>query len=553
MIQHRRALRGLVLALLTGCLIAQASAQPPVAVLADVHPSPHSFAFTYFRAMPPANGRYELRQATLLDLIVTAYGVEHANVAGGPPWLDYNRFDLTVQVPANATRDSANLILRTVLADRFHLVSHLDTKSLPALLLTAGKGEPRFKPAVDTSVESGCQYQRPEGPPPRPGSPIPTTFKFQCRNITMEKYAQNLRMYSGPEAARPIVDSTGLKGAFDFDIAYALTPNGRGLAFADAVDKQLGLKITPGDAPQQVVFVDSALETPIPNPRGLEKTLPPAPPAAFDVATIKPTPPDGPRDLNIRFNGPTQVTFSGATLQALIGFAYDISGATVSGPDYYSKKRWDILGKVAVDDSAPQGPGSQPRYMDIEQLRIMLRSLLADRFQLTGHTDARPSDAYTLYPGIPKMKKADPASRTVCKDGPAADGKDPRTGNPTISRVMTCQNVTMTQFAAELQYYALDYVKTPVLDLSKVQGSYDFTLYWSSSRIARGVVTVGPNGAEVPVDPAASTGGAGSSEPSGAISLPDAVAKQLGLKLVLEKRPVPMLVVDHLQETPTDN
>jgi hypothetical protein len=61
------------------------------------------------------------------------------------------------------------------------------------------------------------------------------------------------------------------------------------------------------------------------------------------------------------------------------------------------------------------------------------------------------------------MKKADPASRTVCKDGPAAGAKDPRPDNPTISRVMTCQNVTMTQFAAELQYYALDYIKTPVL------------------------------------------------------------------------------------------
>ncbi len=552
MIQLCRAFRAFVLAVPAGCLFAQGPAKPaavsasPAAVLADVHSSPHSFAFTYFRAMPPTNGRYELRQGTLLDLIVTAYGIEHANVFGGPSWLDYDRFDLSVQVPANATRESANLALRSVLAERFHLVSHLDTKPMPALLLTIGKGEPKFKPAVDTTADSSCQFQRPEGPPPAPGSAPPATFTFKCRNITMNKYAQALRSYSGTETARPIVDSTGLKGGFDFDITYTLLPNGRGLAIADAVDKQLGLKIAPGDAPQQVVVVDTALKMPTANPPGLENILPPAPPPAFDVATIKPTPPDGPREMNIRFVGPTQVSVTGATLQVLIGFAYDISGAMVSGPDFYSKKRWDVLGKVAVGD-APAGPGNQPRYMDVEQVRLMFRSLLADRFQLTGHTDSRPSDAYTLYPGTPKMKKADPASRTVCKDGPAADGKDPRAGNPTISRVMTCQNVTMSQFAAELQYYALDYIKTPVLDLSKVEGSYDFTLYWSSSRVARGVVTAGPNGAELPVDPNAP------SDPTGAISLPDAVAKQLGLKLVLEKRAVPMLVVDHLQENPTEN
>jgi uncharacterized protein (TIGR03435 family) len=559
MIQSQRAFRAVVL--LMGFLlvqpVARISAQSPgknaavptpaAAVLADVHPSPHSFAFTYFRALPPNNGRYELRQGTLLDLIVMAYGIERTNVFGGPAWLDYNRFDVVLQVPANATRDSANLALRAVLADRFHLVSHLDTKPLPALLLTSGKGEPKFKPAADTTADSGCQYQRPDGPPPGPGTPQPTTFKFQCRNITMEKYAQNLRMYSGPETKRPVVDSTGLKGAFDFDITYALMPNGRGLAYADAVEKQLGLKIAPGDAPQPVVAVDSALETPTPNPSGLEKVLPPHPQPTFEVATIKPSAPDAPRDMGIRFNGPTQVSFTSATLQVLIGFAYDISGAVVDGPDYISKQRWDIMGKIPVDTSAPQGPGTQAGYMDVGEVRLMLRSLLADRFQLTGHSDARPGDAYTLYPGSPKMKKADPANRTSCKEAPGDDGKDPRTANPNISRIMTCQNVTMTQFAAELQYYALDYVKTPVLDLSKVEGSYDLTIYWSSSRAARGFVTTAANGEEKQIDPSAVN------DPISAISLPDAVAKQLGLKLVLEKRAVPKFVVDHLQETPTDN
>ena len=559
--QPCRAFRALVFTLVAGCVLAQASAQsakpaaaaPATPVLADVHASKPSFAFTYFRAIAPLNGRYDLRQGTMVDLISTAYGIERNNVFGGPPWLDYDRYDVTVQVPANATRDAANLELRKVLADRFHLVSHPDTKPLPALVLTAGKGEPKMKPAADTTAESGCQYQRPPGPPPSGPQEIPASFKFQCRNVTMKQYAETLRNYSDPDTTPPVVDETGLKGAFDFDIAYTLRKDRRGLDIGDAVDKQLGLKLAPGTAPQPVVVVDTALETPTPNPAGLAKVLPPLPQPAFEVATIKPTPPGQPRDYNIRFTGPTQITITSATLQQLVGFAYDSSGAVVTGPDFISKEFWDITGKVPVDPSAAQGPGSRPRYSDVSELRLMVRSLLADRFQLTGHFEPRPMQAYTLYPGTPKMAKAEPGGRTSCKEAPGKDGKDPRKDNPVISRMMTCQNIDMTQFANELQYYALDYIKTPVLNLSKLEGTYDFTLYWSSSRAARGVVTTGANGEEKPVGQAAPNAPNETNEPSGAISLPDAVAKQMGLKLVLEKRPVPTFVIDHVLETPTEN
>jgi len=195
-------------------------------------------------------------------------------------------------------------------------------------------------------------------------------------------------------------------------------------------------------------------------------------------------------------------------------------------------------------------PGGQ-HYMNFDDVRPMLRALLEDRFRLKAHTadHLADADAFTLYAANPKMKKADPASRTFCKEGPGPDGKDPRIANPILSRLVTCQHITLTQFAAELQHYALDYIKTPVLNLTHLDGGYDLTLSYSDRRSARGVVATPPPGAAPPAPGDAST----PSDPNGAISLQDALYKQLGLKLVMEKRPVPMLVIDHLEEKPTDN
>ena len=107
----------------------------------------------------------------------------------------------------------------------------------------------------------------------------------------------------------------------------------------------------------------------------------------------------------------------------------------------------------------------------------------------------------------------------------------------------------MAQFASEIQYYARDYIKTPVLNATKLDGAYDLTLSFSSRDAARGVVTTPSGGAAPPPSPDASA----SSDPSGAISLPDAMIKQLGLRLEMQKRSVPMLVIDHVEPKPTDN
>ena len=87
--------------------------------------------------------RYILRQATMVDLIATAYGVDASNVQGGPIWLETDRFDVIAKVPATTTPATAKLMLRSLLQDRFQLVIHNGSKPMPAFVLTTGKASRR--------------------------------------------------------------------------------------------------------------------------------------------------------------------------------------------------------------------------------------------------------------------------------------------------------------------------------------------------------------------------------------------------------------------------
>ena len=109
----------------------------------------------------------------------------------------------------------------------------------------------------------------------------------------MEEFARNVHEWAGGYLTDPVVDSTGLKGSWDFDIKWTprqlLQKAGPdGISIFDAVDKELGLKLDRQTAPRPVLIVDSVNQKPSPNAPGLEKILPPPPPAQFDVAIIKP-------------------------------------------------------------------------------------------------------------------------------------------------------------------------------------------------------------------------------------------------------------------------
>jgi uncharacterized protein (TIGR03435 family) len=205
-------------------------------------------------------------------------------------------------------------------------------------------------------------------------------------------------------------------------------------------------------------------------------------------------------------------------------------------PKWMDSDRYDIVAKAPVSD------------LDFDDVKAMLRALIVERFKLATHTEDRTVTAYTLVAVKPKIKKSDPNSRIRYKEGPAVGEKDPRDKTPILSRLVTCQNMTMAEFAEKLKDIAPGYIHAPVLDATGLEGGYDFTLSFSAVGLTRAPGgLLGQPGPPPPSDVAAA------SDPNGSVTLFEAVEKQLGLKLEAKKRPIPILVIDHAEQKPTEN
>jgi uncharacterized protein (TIGR03435 family) len=541
----RRALAGIIfLAIFSTVIFAQSRDTPTAAFeIADVHVSPHR-TFPFMSGGTLHGDRYVVRQATMVDLMVAAFGVEADNVLGGPAWLETARFDVIAKAPRTTSPETIKLMLQALLADRFKLVVHTDSKPVQAYVLTVGKSKPKLKDS-ENSGKTGCEPQEQKTTPD-----VVQYIMVSCHNVTMEEFAGILHDFAGGYLASPVVDSTGLKGSYDFDFKW--TGRGQlaaagddGISIFDAVDKQLGLKLELQKTPMPVLVVDSANEKPTDNSPNVAEFLPPSPPAEFDVAVIKPSAPDN-TELRGRIDG-GQVSLQGATLKFLINYAWELNPnddeMLVGAPKWLDSDHYDIVAKAAID--APTNSKANAPQIDYDDLREMVQALLIDRFKLVAHLENRPVSAYTLVAEKPKLTKGDPTNRTRCKEGPGADGKDPRNANPALNRLLTCQNITMSEFADMLQSLASGYIFVPVKDSTGLEGGWDLTLSFSTADTLQ---TAGRGAA-----PPAAGGVVAATDPSGALSLFDAVSKQLGLKLEKQIRPAPVLVIEHVEEKPTDN
>jgi len=546
-------MRSFALAIL---LLTPAFGQPTAFEAADVRAvkvNPSNFDI-FMKGPTVRSGRYEIRTATMVDLISKAYGVDPDKVLRGPTWVEMDRFDVVAKLPAESTKDSQSVMLRALLADRFKLVVHNDTKPMPAYALTASR-HPQIKES-DGTGDKGCKFEfkgMPNGPQAAPsdGPPAVPTVVFNCRNMTMESFADSMRHGFAQNFLhdKPILDRTGLTGSWDFSFQFTL----RGMAGAtnasenvtifDALEKQVGLKLELTQTPLPVIVIDSVDQRPTANVPDIEKLLPGSTaPTEFEVADIKATPSDflGAR-FQIQPGG--RVNLQGVNLQLLVQQAWGISEDMIVGaPKWFSEDRFDIVAKApsaALTGSGPNGPN-----IDFDAVMTMIKNLLADRFQLKSHMETKPISAYTLLAAKPKMKSADPAGHTKCEEGPGPDGKDPRDSNPVLGRLITCYNMSMAKFAELLQGLAPGYIHAPVLDSTGLEGAFDFTLSFSPAGALQG----GParRAGDGPQQTQAS-------DPNGALSLLDALPKQLGVKLELNKRPVEVLVIDHVEQKPTDN
>jgi uncharacterized protein (TIGR03435 family) len=114
---------------------------------ADVHPSASATnPYTYMSGAVLRGERYDLRKATMLDLIRIAWEVDPDAIVGGPNWLELDRFDVSAKAPSSTAPETIKLMLRALLADRFKLALHKDTPPMPAFALTMGKSKPSTNP-----------------------------------------------------------------------------------------------------------------------------------------------------------------------------------------------------------------------------------------------------------------------------------------------------------------------------------------------------------------------------------------------------------------------
>ena len=475
-------------------------------------------------------GHYELRNATVVDLIDTAWSVDPDQVVGGPDWLDTDRFDVTTAAPPESTPEALKFILRAILADRFHLVAREDTRARPAYSITA-IGKHQLKPAVSEG-KSGCETRQTSR----------TTVVSECRNMTIEAFAKALpgiREASGYLFNYPVADRTSLTGAWDFTLQWtprlALRANPamqEAVTIFDAFEKQLGLKLTLTRIPTPVVVVESAVEiktAPADKPMPLE----------FEVAEIKPEATGTPGqcgNIAIQPGGRVRIDM---TLKGLISEAWGAMDPAkiIRAPKSIDDTCFAIQAKAPAEESAVTGwNGPVWNGVDIHSMRMMLRALRIDRFKLAAHTEDRLVSGYALVAAKPRLRRANPANRASCREGPGDDGKDPRIANPIASRLITCRNMTLARFAAEMNRIFVEL--PPVVDATGLTGRYDMTINFSPTALL-----------PKPVDPASDV----ASEPNGAISFSEALVKQLGLKFESRKVMAPVLVIDHVNEMPTEN
>jgi len=229
----------------------------------------------------------------------------------------------------------------------------------------------------------------------------------------------------------------------------------------------------------------------------------PSPVQRFEVATIKPSGADsGPTSIR-RLPGGRFVT-SNTPLPMLIAWAYGVDDGRLFGvPKGLDGAGFDV---VATSESEPaQG-----------QTQLMMRALLAERFKLAVHQETRELTAYEMVndTGGPKVH--------------VVEARNPPDPNPFA--MSSAGRLTGTRVTADMLVKVLsNQLGRPVKNATGFASAFDFTLQWTPD-------TASP-GADDPQRP----------------SLFTAVREQLGFRLVAKKMPVDVIVIDHVERTPTAN
>jgi uncharacterized protein (TIGR03435 family) len=240
--------------------------------VASIKPHDPATPGTRIQASP---GRFTAVNITLRQLIQAAYQVQGVQIAGGPNWLNADRFDIEAKAEGNPSRDQLSSMIRALLADRFRLIMHSGQREVPIYALGMARSDRRLGPQLRPT---DCERPDNQPSPADPSHPLPCTtertrFGLTLRGASMPEILASL----SPWVDRLVLDRTGLTGTFDLDLEW--TPdlpqglrgrgpgepphlNGQivdlnGPSIFTAVQEQLGLKLESTKGPVDILVIDS--------------------------------------------------------------------------------------------------------------------------------------------------------------------------------------------------------------------------------------------------------------------------------------------------------
>jgi uncharacterized protein (TIGR03435 family) len=474
-----------------------------------------------------SNDRFMATNVTLQQLIQRAYRVQASQISGGPEWLSSGKYDVDARLSSSTIKELARLaadrdkLLQALLAERFKLTLHRETREVPGYALAVAKNGPKLQQAKpgDTYPDG---FKDPHARPLGAGNLLqPGPCKFVGQGVPIADLAGVLSQ----QLNRNVVDETGLIGNFDFTLDCHKAVMERGDSLLTVLPEQLGLELHAQTVPVEMLVVDHAEKIPgeesrqtQPQDQGVAESVAPSMPPAlvYEAVLIKPdkSPATPMPTRNFLLDG---FTATNVTLQNLIEWAYNVEGFQISGaPGWVDNERYDVQAKI--DSSiADELRGLSEEQRGAKQ-QPMLLELLADQFKLEVHRGTSELPVYELVVAGsgPKLQQAKPGESPLIRFGRGliAGQSTPigPTGNGRPSLV------------GQLSFH----LQRPVLDKTGLEGIYDFSLEWT------------------PADRQGAEHGP---------SIFAAVQEQLGLKLLQSNEqtaPVQTLVIDHV-EKPSEN
>ena len=239
--------------------------------------------------MPLAPDRFTRPNITLSLILVYAYQMSEFQIQGGPDWVRTRRFEIDAKAARIVSADQMRLMVRRLLAERFDLKTHLETRDLPRYALVLARSDRRLGPRLKQSAVDcpaivaarGPNYKMPVGPP-QPGDPPSCGLRVRLGGGSQTMTAEGQPMSAiakllQPQAGRVVIDKTGLTGTWDLELetepqipvgsgipAHAFGKPREGLSLSTALPEQLGLKLESERGPVDVLVIDS-VDLPTPN------------------------------------------------------------------------------------------------------------------------------------------------------------------------------------------------------------------------------------------------------------------------------------------------